>query len=56
MSETYSVVVDIGYSFTHVVPFVEERPINHAIKRVNVGGKVASLRQNSQLEDCHIRS
>ena len=40
MSETYSVVVDVGYSFSHVVPFVEETPVNHAIKRVNVGGKL----------------
>jgi len=40
MSETYSVVVDVGYSFAHVVPFVEEMPVNHAIRRVNVGGKL----------------
>ncbi|KAG9293851.1 hypothetical protein G9A89_019189 [Geosiphon pyriformis] len=33
-------VVDSGYSFTHVVPFVMGRPIFPAIRRINIGGKL----------------
>lgn len=35
-----SVVVDCGYSFTHVLPFVEGKVISAATKRINVGGKL----------------
>lgn len=28
-----SIVVDTGYSFSHVIPFFGLQPINHAIKR-----------------------
>jgi actin-related protein 6 len=34
------VVVDVGYSFTHVTPFFEEAKLNYAIRRLNIGGKV----------------
>lgn len=34
------VVIDCGYSFSHIVPFYDGFKINHAIKRVNVGGKL----------------
>eukprot|EP00466_Bigelowiella_natans_P012801 jgi/Bigna1/46738/estExt_Genewise1.C_60276 len=62
LSETYSVVVDVGYSFSHVVPFMEEAPINHAIKRVSVGGKlltnylkeVISYRAFSMMDETHL--
>eukprot|EP00468_Gymnochlora_sp_CCMP2014_P002311 CAMPEP_0167755488 /NCGR_PEP_ID=MMETSP0110_2-20121227/8854_1 /TAXON_ID=629695 /ORGANISM="Gymnochlora sp., Strain CCMP2014" /LENGTH=293 /DNA_ID=CAMNT_0007641485 /DNA_START=288 /DNA_END=1169 /DNA_ORIENTATION=+ len=62
LSETYSVVVDVGYSATHVVPFVEEMPVNHAIKRVNVGGKlltnylkeVVSYRAFSMMDETYL--
>ncbi|CAG8470121.1 13404_t:CDS:10 [Ambispora gerdemannii] len=33
-------VVDSGYSFTHIVPFVMGRPIFPAIRRINIGGKL----------------
>ena len=33
-------VVDIGYSFTHVVPFIKEKKIKEAIRRIDVGGKI----------------
>jgi len=36
---TAQIVVDSGYSFTHVVPFFDNQKINHAIKRINIGGK-----------------
>lgn len=35
-----AVVVDNGYSFTHVVPFFEGERLHNAVKRINVGGKV----------------
>ncbi|KAI9023515.1 actin-related protein 6 [Phycomyces nitens] len=35
-----SVVVDSGFSFTHIVPFVKGKPVPKAIKRINVGGKL----------------
>ncbi|RKO94471.1 actin family, partial [Blyttiomyces helicus] len=34
------IVVDSGYSFTHIVPFCEGKPIQSAIKRINLGGKL----------------
>jgi actin-related protein len=33
-------VVDSGYSFTHIVPTVMGRPVLTAIRRVNIGGKL----------------
>eukprot|EP00743_Colponemidia_sp_Colp-15_P007935 GILK01008594.1.p1 GENE.GILK01008594.1~~GILK01008594.1.p1 ORF type:complete len:418 (+),score=55.78 GILK01008594.1:54-1307(+) len=33
-------VVDAGFSFTHVVPVWDNIPMNYAIKRLNVGGKL----------------
>jgi len=35
-----ALVVDSGYSFTHVVPLFEGKKLQNAIKRINVGGKV----------------
>lgn len=35
-----ALVVDSGYSFTHVIPFKLGQPLNAGIKRINVGGKV----------------
>lgn len=34
------VVVDMGYSFTHIVPFVQGRRVRSAIRRIDVGGKL----------------
>ncbi|KFK33848.1 hypothetical protein AALP_AA5G067700 [Arabis alpina] len=34
-----SLVVDCGFSFTHAVPVVHNFTINHAIKRIDLGGK-----------------
>ncbi|RHZ87784.1 hypothetical protein Glove_30g18 [Diversispora epigaea] len=33
-------VVDSGYSFTHIIPFVMNRPVLPAIRRINIGGKL----------------
>ncbi|GBG92461.1 hypothetical protein CBR_g55542 [Chara braunii] len=35
-----SLVVDIGFSFTHSVPICGSVPILHAVRRINLGGKV----------------
>lgn len=34
------VIVDSGYSFTHIVPFIQGEKYSQAIKRIDVGGKV----------------
>lgn len=34
------IVIDMGYSFTHIVPFVKGKRIKAAIRRVEIGGKV----------------
>ncbi|TPX68722.1 hypothetical protein SpCBS45565_g02883 [Spizellomyces sp. 'palustris'] len=33
-------IVDSGYSFTHIVPIYAGRPIREAMKRIDVGGKL----------------
>ncbi|GFO33396.1 F-box/WD repeat-containing protein 7 [Plakobranchus ocellatus] len=35
-----TLVVESGYSFSHLVPFLKNKPLKEAIVRVNVGGKV----------------
>jgi actin-related protein 6 len=35
-----SVVVDSGYSFTHVAPMIDCTPVNYATQRIDVGGKL----------------
>ncbi|XP_005104689.1 actin-related protein 6 [Aplysia californica] len=35
-----TLVIDSGYSFSHIVPFYKNKPVKEAIVRVNVGGKV----------------
>ncbi|KAI8365927.1 actin family [Radiomyces spectabilis] len=57
-----ALVVDSGYSFTHIVPFVKEKPIAKGIKRINVGGKLltnqlketVSFRYYDMMEETYI--
>ncbi|ESO89188.1 hypothetical protein LOTGIDRAFT_229086 [Lottia gigantea] len=35
-----TLVVDSGYSFTHIIPYFKGRKIKEGIKRINVGGKI----------------
>lgn len=52
-------VVDSGFSFTHAVPFISNKCLRHACKRVNVGGKlltnylkeVVSYRQFNMMDE-----
>ncbi|KAM7350509.1 actin-related protein 6 [Cochliomyia hominivorax] len=34
------IVVDVGYSFTHIVPFIRGKRVTKGIRRIEVGGKV----------------
>ncbi|XP_055701592.1 actin-related protein 6 [Phlebotomus papatasi] len=33
-------IIDMGYSFTHIVPYIKGRKLKSAIRRIDVGGKV----------------
>lgn len=35
-----SLVIDIGYSFVHIVPFVKGKRVREAIRRIDIGGKI----------------
>ncbi|XP_064487954.1 actin-related protein 6-like [Ornithodoros turicata] len=37
--ETGCIVVDSGFSFTHIAPYVKGKKVKDAIKRMNLGGK-----------------
>jgi actin-related protein 6 len=55
-------VVDSGYSFTHVVPIVQEKQIKESIKRIDVGGKaltnhlkdIISYRQLNVMDETYV--
>ncbi|CAG9807802.1 unnamed protein product [Chironomus riparius] len=34
------VVIDVGYSFSHIVPFVKGKKVLSAIRRIDIGGKL----------------
>lgn len=34
------IIIDIGYSFTHIVPFVKGKKVLSAVRRIDVGGKL----------------
>ncbi|XP_037814811.1 actin-related protein 6 [Lucilia sericata] len=40
MQNLNCIVVDVGYSFTHIVPFIRGKRVTKGIRRVEVGGKV----------------
>ncbi|KAF9909337.1 Actin- protein 6 [Lobosporangium transversale] len=57
-----AVVVDSGYSFTHIVPFWKGKPILVGIRRINVGGKlltnhlkeIISFRYWNMMDETHL--
>ncbi|KAI7872701.1 actin-related protein 6 [Spinellus fusiger] len=57
-----AIIVDSGFSFTHIVPFLRGRPLSYAIKRINVGGKLLtnqlketiSFRHYDMMEETYI--
>lgn len=56
------VVVDMGYSFTHVVPFIKGSKVKEAIRRIDVGGKlltnhlkeIISYRQLNVMDESYV--
>ena len=40
ISDTYAVVVESSESATYITPFFQGQPVKHAIKRLDVGGKL----------------
>ncbi|KAF9393123.1 Actin- protein 6 [Podila verticillata] len=57
-----AVIVDSGYSFTHIVPFWRGKPILVGIRRINVGGKlltnhlkeIISFRYWNMMDETHV--
>ncbi|KAG0378626.1 Actin- protein 6 [Mortierella sp. AD032] len=57
-----AVVVDSGYSFTHIIPFWKGKPILVGIRRINVGGKlltnhlkeIISFRYWNMMDETHL--
>lgn len=57
-----TLVVDSGYSFTHIVPFMKGKLVAKGIRRLNVGGKlltnqlkeVVSFRSYDMMEETYI--
>ncbi|XP_055373508.1 actin-related protein 6 isoform X2 [Condylostylus longicornis] len=37
---TTCIVIEMGYSFTHIVPFVKRKRIKEGIRRIDIGGKL----------------
>src|SRR3954471_16347120 len=55
-------VVDSGYSFTHVIPVINGKPFQSTVRRIDVGGKVLtnylkemfSIRQLNMMDETYI--
>ncbi|KAI0770071.1 actin-like protein Arp6 [Fomes fomentarius] len=62
LSPEYLLVIDSGFSFTHVVPILDGAVVWDAVKRIDVGGKLltnqlketVSYRQWNMMEETHI--
>uniref|UniRef100_A0A3P9H9M9 Actin related protein 6 n=1 Tax=Oryzias latipes TaxID=8090 RepID=A0A3P9H9M9_ORYLA len=61
-SELCCLVVDSGFSFTHIAPYCRSKKLNHGIRRINVGGKlltnhlkeIISYRQLHVMDETHV--
>lgn len=57
-----TLIVDSGYSFTHIVPFMKGKAVSKGIRRLNVGGKlltnqlkeIVSFRSYDMMEENYI--
>jgi actin-related protein 6 len=55
-------VIDLGYSFSHIVPFVKGKKVLNAIRRIDVGGKmltnhfkeIISYRQLNVMDESYV--
>lgn len=56
------VVIDVGFSYTHIVPIFDWRPIKGAIRRIDLGGKaltnymkeLVSYRSMNMMKETHL--
>lgn len=61
-SEKCCIVIDCGFSFTHIVPYVLGKRVRNSVKRIDVGGKlltnhlkeIISYRQLHVLDETHV--
>ena len=61
-TQDFCVVVDSGYSFTHIVPFFKGKAILEGLRRINLGGKhltnylkeVISYRQLMVMDETYV--
>lgn len=61
-SQLCCLVVDSGFSFTHIVPYCRSRKMKEGIRRINVGGKlltnhlkeIISYRQLHVMDETHV--
>lgn len=57
-----TLVIDTGYSFTHIIPVIDGKVWNSAVRRIDVGGKVltnylkdiVSIRHYYMMEETHV--
>ncbi|EDW82658.1 uncharacterized protein Dwil_GK10108 [Drosophila willistoni] len=62
MQSLNCIIIDVGYSFTHIVPFVLGRRVQEAIRRIDVGGKaltnhmkeLISYRHLNMMDESHV--
>ena len=62
LEEQACLVVDSGYSFTHIVPYVRGKRVREAVKRIDIGGKlltnhlkeIISYRQIHVLDETYV--
>ncbi|KAH8360699.1 hypothetical protein KR200_011270, partial [Drosophila serrata] len=62
MQSLNCIIIDVGYSFTHVVPFVLGRRVLEGIRRIDMGGKaltnhlkeLISYRQLNVMDESHV--
>ncbi|XP_030381517.1 actin-related protein 6 [Scaptodrosophila lebanonensis] len=62
MQSLNCIIIDVGYSFTHVVPFVLGRRVLEGIRRIDVGGKaltnhlkeLISYRHLNVMDESHV--
>lgn len=57
-----SLVVDMGYSFTHIIPFIKGKKVKEGIRRIDIGGKlltnhlkeIISYRQLNVMDESYV--
>lgn len=57
-----SLVIDMGYSFTHIIPFIKGKKVKEGIRRINIGGKlltnhlkeIISYRQLNVMDESYV--